>query len=138
MSRPRTRKIPLNNVKTNSPVNIQRCTLYGELNYGVKVINNGGDVPVGDLKLSDLADVNIEELRPGDLMYYDGKYWANGDCTDRAMAGTDIIDGEGSDDEDEPECPEMQTDIMDGGNPDGHDIDPNEECDDVFILDGNL
>lgn len=138
MSRPRTRKIPLNNVKTNSPVNIQRCTLYGELNYGVKVINNGGDVPVGDLKLSDLADVNIEELRPGDLMYYDGKYWANGDCTDRAMAGTDIIDGEGSDGEDEPECPEMQTDIMDGGNPDGHEIGPNEECDDVFILDGNL
>ena len=135
MARTMTRKRSLNSLPANTPA-IQRCTLYGVLNYGVKIIDN--TEPVQDLKLSDLTDVNIEELRPGDLLYYDGKNWANGDCTDRAMAGTDVIDGDDNDTGEEPECPAMQTDVMDGGNT-GYDIDPdNDECDDIFILDGNI
>lgn len=112
---------------------IQRGRLYGVLNNGVKKAGSGSSY------LMDLLDVELEDLRNGDLLFWDGdkQKWTNGDTCDIYMAGTDVISGSSPEQSADESCTIVPgVKILDGGISDGHEEEPS-GCDDIFILDGN-
>ena len=112
---------------------IQRGRLYGVLNNGVKKVGSGSSY------LMDLLDVELEDLRNGDLLFWDGdkQKWTNGDTCDIYMAGTDVISGSSPEQSADESCTIVPgVKILAGGISDGHEEEPS-GCDDIFILDGN-
>ena len=90
------------NKTTNQNSNIQTGQLRGQLNNGIKTLN--------DMGLNDLTDVTITSPSENDVIFYDGNTWVNKDIADVMDAYVWVLDGGDADNEDEPVPPEPEFD----------------------------
>ena len=80
-----TKIIKSNQARNIQSSNVQTGQLKGQLNNGIK--------PLDNMSLNDLSDVNITSPEEADIVFYDGNSWVNENIADAMDTYVWVLDG---------------------------------------------